>query len=396
MVAKLRIEDLIPDFAEFVRTSFDLRPVRYDGAMSRRLDLLPTSATLDGLLELDVLPPDHVRLTRAGRGLPRNSHTRLTGEVRTSAVVDRAKVMQLFRSGATLTINDIQQVWPSAREMVRLLSETFACRSEATVFATPAGRAGFAPHADELGVIVLQGEGTKDWRVWPTDLDGPRTNTTFEDGTLGPPILEVTLKPGDVLYLPHGTPHAAAATREQSVHISLGLRPRGWHEIISAIVAMTLDERSRSVFPALTGANVANLAGELTRHLATLRDSLESLDGEQALHSLRQSLVRDLVNTPGGLADLRRLDDCSIDQLFRVTTDAVEVVEDGDERCMVRVDGVTVTLPKVIVSALTSEEFSGRSLTCRQIYPEVSAGRAMSIAKQLSRLGALALVPAGA
>ncbi len=400
MVAQLNIEDLIPDFADFVQTAFDQQPALYPAAMTQHLHLLPTSAALDGLLALDLLPPESVRLTRAGKGMPQNTYTRLTGDERTFAIVDRAKVMQLFKSGATLSINDIHQVWPAAMSMVRLLSRSFACRSEAAVFVTPPGRAGFAPHADELGVIVVQAEGTKDWRVWPTEVSGERKNETFDDdAVLGQPMLEVTLEPGDVLYLPHGTPHAAAATHEQSVHISLGLRPRGWADIVSRIVAETLQERAGTEFPALTQTNVATLSERLAGHLRALRDCIDDLDPLLALHTLRTGLVAELVGeTAAGLEDMRRLDRCSADQLFRVSTDAVEVLDnDGsDERCKVRVDGVTMTLPKAIVAALTAEGSARSSLTCRQIYPEVPVGRAMSIAKQLTRLGALSLVPANA
>lgn len=395
MVPTLSIEDLVPDLAAFVRTSFDLRPALHPGAMSHRLDLLPTAASLDDLLELDALPAGLVRMTRPGQGLASSSYTRPSGTGSADVVVDRSKIMQLFRSGATLTINDLQRVSPPALELVRLLGTTFACRSEATAFATPAGRSGFAPHADELGVVVVQSEGTKNWRVWPTDLAGPRTRATFTDDELGDPILQVTLEPGDVLYLPQGTPHAAAATHDQSVHLSLGLRPLSWNDVVSAVVGRVLDGSSRSSFPALTESISAELAADLRRHLATLRTRLDALDAKESLSGLRRSLLEELFEAPSGLADLRQLDECSADQLFRTTDDAIEVLQDGDERCVVRVDGVTVTLPAVIVSTLASRQCANRSLTCRQIYPEVPLERAMSIAKQLTRLGALSLVPMG-
>ena len=395
MATQLTIEDLLPDFPRFLAEVFDRGPALYPGAMAHRHGLLPTSASIDALLEIDALPVDSVRLTRAGRGMPRNSYTRLTRGERVVSVVDAGKVMQLFKSGATLTVNDLHRVSAPARGLMRLLSETFACQSEAAVFVTPAGKAGFAPHADELGVIVIQSEGTKDWRVWPTDHAGPRTDVTFEDGELGEPLLEVTLEPGDVLYLPHGTPHAAAATHEQSVHISLGLRPRGWDEIVGAIVTRLMAAKDLHTFPALTADPATPVVDDLASIMRELADDLASTDPAAVLAALRSDLVRSLAPVaPESLTDMRRLDSCSTNQLFHVETSAVEVIEENDERCRVRVKGVTVTLPKVIVSALATGSQDRASLTCRQIYPDVPVGRAMSMAKQLTRLGALSLVTA--
>lgn len=393
MTARVHIDDLIPDFADFVGSTFDTKPALMAGAMRHRRDLLPSSSTIDSLLELDALPADQVRMTRKGRGLSHDSFTRMSARTG-SPKVDRDKVMQLFRSGATLTINGVDGVWPAARAMVAVLGETFACQSEATIFATPAGRAGFNPHSDELGVLVVQAEGTKDWQVWLPDPAALRGRATFEAEDLGDPGLKVTLEPGDVLYLPHGTPHAAAATHEQSVHISLGLRPRGWQEIIGQVVAQVLDAPDQAAFPALTEDNIPALAGALAQHLATLQARLDKIDAEAVLRSFRTDVLDDLASsTSGGLAALRRLDACPTDQLFRVT-DIVEVVAEADERCTLRVDGVTVTLPRIIASTLTAQDLADQSLTCRQIYPDAPVDRAMGMARQLARLGALTLVPA--
>lgn len=307
----VHLTDLIPDLDDFVRTAFDVRPVVLPGAMAHRLDHLPTAAVLDRLLQLDVLPSELVRMSRSGQGLPVNSYTRHVGQTHLSTVVDRAKVMQLFRSGATLTVNDLQQVWPTALDLVRVVGDAFACGAEATAFATPAGRAGFAPHSDELGVLVVQAEGTKDWRVWPTDLAGPRTRATFEDGTLGEPMFAVTLEPGDVLYLPQGTPHAAAATHEQSIHLSLGLRPRSWNDIVTAVVSTHLDPQGRTQFPALTAGHTEGLAGDLCMQLRELGALADTIDPVAALRAVREDVPGATLRFDGdGLADLRRLDAC--------------------------------------------------------------------------------------
>lgn len=391
------IQELIPDYPEFVDKAFDLQPALYRGAMSHRPDLLPTSGDVDQLLDLEVLPPDYVRLTRDGKGLARNASMRLVGDAPKVPVVDSAKIYELFRSGATLSINDLQQVSPQLRALIRPLEREFLCRCEAVVFATPAGRNGFAPHTDSISVIVVQCEGTKDWRVWPTMIDGARDDATYDLDALKEPLLEVTLAPGDVLYLPHGTPHAAAARHEQSVHVSLGLRPRPWPELIGRIISRLAAACDPTGFPALNEANVPNLVGELKRHLAVLTDALNGLDPEAALTALRSELQDELIGTPSaGLRAIRELDTLDVEQHYRVASAEIKVLgKSEDNRCRVQIQGVTMNLPQVIVDSLTSVDGQDRVLSCEQIYPGVPIGRAMSAVKQLARVGALVAVDAG-
>jgi Cupin superfamily protein len=391
------IEDFIPDLAQFTLHSFDARPALYRGAMSRHMHILPTAETIDELLCLEALPPHCVRLTRSGQLLPRNAHSRLPevpAGVPTVSVVDRSKVLKLFRAGATLAISDLEQVWPTAQALLRPFARTFACQTESVLFATPAGRSGFSPHADPISVVVVQSEGRKDWRVWPTDIGGPRTEMMYSDADLGEPLLQVTLEPGDVLYLPHGTAHAAAATETQSVHVSLGLRPRGWDDIISRLVSAQLSKSRTPAFPALTEQNIPQLAGELSRRLAELRDSLQSPDSQSALSTLRQELVSELAGeVTSGLSDMRDLDSFGSDQLFHVSIADLKILDRRDERCRVRIDGVVLSLPAVIVGNLTAKGYAARDITCREIYPGVSDERAMSVTRQLARIGALTVVP---
>ncbi len=77
-------------------------------------------------------------------------------------------------------------------------------------YLTPVGTQGFAPHYDDIEAFVLQTEGSKRWRLYdnplgqvlPTDSSG-----NFDQKVLGPVILETTLHPGDLLYIPRGIVH---------------------------------------------------------------------------------------------------------------------------------------------------------------------------------------------
>ncbi|KAI8475926.1 MAG: cupin superfamily protein-domain-containing protein [Monoraphidium minutum] len=102
----------------------------------------------------------------------------------------------------------------------------------ANAYLTPPGTQGLAPHHDDVELWVLQTAGSKAWRCY-APLDGfelPNASSgNLTQDVLGPPVLEVTLEPGDVLYMPRGTVHqavAAAAGGVGSAHVTISTYQR--------------------------------------------------------------------------------------------------------------------------------------------------------------------------
>jgi bifunctional lysine-specific demethylase and histidyl-hydroxylase NO66 len=96
---------------------------------------------------------------------------------------------------------------------------------------------GFAPHFDDVDVYILQVEGAKRWRVY-APLPGhalPRySSRDFEDAEIGEPLLDTVLRPGDLLYLPRGTIHQAAALEDDhSLHLTVSSEQRrSWADFL--------------------------------------------------------------------------------------------------------------------------------------------------------------------
>lgn len=75
-------------------------------------------------------------------------------------------------------------------------------------------QAGLAPHHDDVELFVCHTEGRKRWRVYAPTAGfalPTRSSGDLPAAGLGEPLLEAVLEPGDVLYLPRGTVHAAEA-----------------------------------------------------------------------------------------------------------------------------------------------------------------------------------------
>ena len=103
----------------------------------------------------------------------------------------------------------------------------------ANAYLTPSGSQGFAPHYDDVVVFILQQEGSKRWRVYSPE-SGPETlprtsSKDYDPEELKPPVMDVILGPGDMLYLPRGWIHQAVTTREtgHSLHLTVSCM-MGW------------------------------------------------------------------------------------------------------------------------------------------------------------------------
>ena len=88
-------------------------------------------------------------------------------------------------------------------------------------------------------MLVLQVSGSKHWTLYDTLIELPLRGQGFdpEKHIPGPPTREFTIHAGDVLYCPRGQFHAARATDEVSLHITLGLIGKTWADVMVEAVS---------------------------------------------------------------------------------------------------------------------------------------------------------------
>lgn len=107
----------------------------------------------------------------------------------------------------------------------------------------PGQRLSAPPHTDRQEVFVLQTQGQKRWRVFspPSVAASPKADP-FARGkgkdelplaSLGEPLLDTVMQPGQVLYIPAGFPHTTdtlegVSSTEPSVHLTVGLDSHVW------------------------------------------------------------------------------------------------------------------------------------------------------------------------
>ncbi|MGW2918734.1 JmjC domain-containing protein [Streptomyces angustmyceticus] len=214
----------------------------------RDIDRLLTSQPL--------LRSDMIRLVRQGEILPRNAYLRSMREIYprpvdhemtenehifemlTRGVASAAEVTAAVRGGATLILQSAHWYHPPLTEFCRSLELALGRRCRANIYLTPVSSQGFDLHSDPHDVFVLQAFGEKQWHVGATPWERQHGSGSFDPAE----TRELLLRPGDVLYLPKGTPHRAHTLSAQSGHVTISIESNSWREVLRTTLTQLVED----------------------------------------------------------------------------------------------------------------------------------------------------------
>jgi bifunctional lysine-specific demethylase and histidyl-hydroxylase MINA len=144
-------------------------------------------------------------------------------------VPDLARVGVWLRRGASLVANDIASFTPALRHLTQLIEQALTVKLQTNLYCSWQAHQGFDSHFDLHDVYALHIAGEKRWLIYGCHFEYPINHpayTTlgqaFHDQHKGKVSLDVTLKPGDLLYIPRGWYHDALATSSASLHLACG------------------------------------------------------------------------------------------------------------------------------------------------------------------------------
>lgn len=216
-------------------------------------DLLDHDA-VDELLSLHALRAPFVRVAKEGVTLPDRAFTQPAGVG--AAIGDQVsddRILHYFADGSTIVLQALHRSWAPTLRFCQDLAGDLGHPVQANAYVTPAQNTGFADHYDVHDVFVLQIAGSKRWRirepVRAVPLRSEPWTTRTEAVALAaqrPPDLEVTLQPGDCLYLPRGYLHAATALGEVSTHLTVGVHSWTRRHLADELTAAALRSASES------------------------------------------------------------------------------------------------------------------------------------------------------
>ena len=208
---------------------------------------------------------------------PRYCHDAATG----SGTANRpspAKVKVLLAQGASLVLDEVQDLVPSIRALTPALGRTFAGQVSANLYCSFGGVQAFGTHFDLHHVFAVQCEGEKVWTLYSHRADAPTTFPIDNEETRawlaaqrGPVMTQVHMRPGDVLYLPRGWYHDALATDGASLHVTYSITPADGRTVFDVLKRLTQDDATFRHFLRPAGSEIlkAQLA-DLGRRLSAL------------------------------------------------------------------------------------------------------------------------------
>jgi ribosomal protein L16 Arg81 hydroxylase len=153
-----------------------------------------------------------------------------------AGTIEVERVADEFERGATIVIQALHlhhaPLARFARELERELGEAV----QVNAYYTPRAAQGLPVHHDTHDVFCLQVAGHKRWLVYQPVLELPLKDQRYrrELGGPGEPVLDVTLGPGDTLYLPRGWLHEALTSESDSLHLTVGVTAYTWLDAVKA------------------------------------------------------------------------------------------------------------------------------------------------------------------
>ncbi len=181
-----------------------------------------------------------IRIAKDGRDIPLNEYSNILsiGKYASEGLIDPDRLFDKLNSGASIFLQLM-------RSSIKTLS-TFACelekdlkfRVETHLFLTPNNSKGLTAHYDTTSSFIMQIYGEKKWIVYEPILNLPCVDQTFNRAEYNgsSKMFEVTLRAGDLMFLPRGFFHEAEAGDQVSLHVTTVLNSPTWIDYLSLAV----------------------------------------------------------------------------------------------------------------------------------------------------------------
>ena len=265
------------------------------------------------------------------------------------------KVLSDMQAGHTLILDNMQAYHPRLGRLCRMLGQETGDYYQTNLYLTPAKGKGFTPHWDNHDVFILQVMGSKHWKVEKTRRTLPLKFSGIEEEgrELRGEVYEFTLRQGDTVYIPRGFVHAAECGAENSLHVTLGIHPHTWDELLIAALkaAAMADENLRLCLPAGymqgDGAGIVRRAGEIFRNIAD-PDFLAGV-----LNQYRDEIVqRSALDISGQVESFFNNRALTLDDRMKVRPGMVYILRDGTDTVTLKVGTRSITFPDFFADAL--------------------------------------------
>ena len=326
------------------------------------------------------------RLVKDGATLPSSAYTKAgrTGSKPIVGVADPARIFELFRQGATIVLQGMHRFWQPLAEFCRELDLSLGHPTQVNAYITPPGSRGLAVHRDAHDVFVLQSFGRKHWEVWEPGMSAEEATGGAE------PVLSVELQPGESMYIPQDTPHAARTQGTVSGHLTVGILTTTWATVLREVLARVESEGPfRERLPAAYHRDPEGLASAVADRLEELERWLGKLDAaEVADERIRRFLTSRPPVLTGSLAGLLDLDAITDRTEVRRRPRSVCELQTRGDRLIVLLGDRELRMPASLEPAMRTVAAADR-LRPEDLGPELDAESRVVLVRRLVREGLL-------
>lgn len=270
-------------------------------------------------------------------------------------------VYSYYADGQSIQMIRLNHIWNPINKMCFNFRKATSHNFNVNMYLTPKNSVAFTPHTDTHDVFILQIAGRKEWQVY----DSPYETPLIEHKALSPlnpnklsGKRDITLKAGDLLYIPKGVPHNAyTAPDESSLHLTVGMYPVQWLDLVREFM---LSEASKRVElrKALPFGYLKN-----QDKLPEIKDKLQSLITNTKVNGSFEEVIDKLENdlriiqTPiadGHFASLDKISELNLNSKLikrsNITCKVVDIPE-APEFCRLIFNGNSIRGPQKVRDA---------------------------------------------
>ena len=300
-----------------------------------------------------------------------NAEVELTEDDYTTALddLDLVETAKLFAGGATVTVSGMHRRIEAVANLCRMLESQLSCRVHANAYLSPKQSRGFRRHYDLHDVLVLQVMGSKRWSLYHTPVELPLPGQMQSVDQNGPATMELELEQGDLAYVPRGVVHDAHTTGETALHVTVGLRPYHWSDLLMESLAATVlrDAELRRSLP----LGFAQMSFDRTEAKKTFRALLarfvETADADAAFDAFVEEFVTTRQPLPRGpMSLLAAQEGLNGDTIVGRRAELIFDLREDDAHIRVRCEGREIQFPlhaaECVRFAMTQPSFAIREL----------------------------------
>ncbi len=371
--------DLIAPFGEdtFFAEYHDRKPLHIPAPKPDKLDDVMTWDTLSAILNMTAIwSPQSLKLYLDTKPVPVDQYCRpaIDRNHQQTMQPDAEKVKSWLRRGASIVANDIDTLTPGLISAANALEKRTGGKVQSNLYCSWDQHQAFPTHFDTHEVFALHVAGEKVWRIYEGRLDNPIASEAFQsldddfhNEHRGEIVDEITLRPGDVLYIPRGQYHDALASSDGCIHLSFGVTHVIGHDVMTLMFERAMTEP-------LFRRHIPADPDEARAWIAQMSDRLAEIGKSAEIWDAIADFRSDFEYQRGGLdlpGDAYTTDDT---EAFSITASSLKVVQENGRAVLESARG-RVAIPQDIAEPVAwiveRREFTGQDLA--EVFPAIEA-----------------------